>query len=119
MLQSSCGSVPIALDRVPNVFYGGGLLFYFSARRSPRLTGQLANDPRVLAYVVYSAAQRAVASGKRRHGVSSEAPGHKARRRKGTKGLFFLLQHPELGTLTCMLQSSCGSVPIAFDWDFQ
>ena len=49
ILQSSCGSVPIALDRVPNVFYGGGLLFYFSARRSPRLTGQLANDPRVLA----------------------------------------------------------------------
>ena len=49
MLQSSCGSVPIAFDRVPNVFYGGGLLFYFSARRSPRLTGQLVNDPRVLA----------------------------------------------------------------------
>ena len=43
--------MPIALPRVPNVFYGGGLLLYFSARRSPRLTGQLANDPRVLAYV--------------------------------------------------------------------
>ena len=65
--------------------------------------------------MLYSAAQRAVASGKRRHGISSEAPGHKGRRRKGTKGPIFLLQHTELGTLTGMLQSSSGSVPIAFD----
>ena len=65
--------------------------------------------------MLYSAAQRAVASGKRRHRVSREAPGHKGRRRKGTKGLMFLLQHNELGTLTSMLQSSCGSVPIDLD----
>ena len=65
--------------------------------------------------VLYSAAQRAVASGKRRHWVSTEAPGHKRRRRKGTSGLEFLLQHNELGTLTGMLHSSCGSVPIALD----
>ena len=77
-------------------------------RRSTRLTGQLANDPRVLAYVLYSAAQRAVPSGKRRHGVSREAPGHKGRRRRGTKGPIFLLRHSELGTLTGMLQSGCG-----------
>ena len=65
--------------------------------------------------MLYSAAQRAVASGKRRHGVSREAPGHKGRRRKETKGLIFFLQHSELGNLTGMLQSSCGSVPIALD----
>ena len=35
--------------------------------------------------VLYCAAQRAVVSGKRRHRVSREAPGHKRRRREGTK----------------------------------
>ena len=48
-------------------------------------------------------------------GGSREAPGHKGRRRKETKGLIFFLQHSELGNFTGMLQSSCGSVPIAFD----
>ena len=40
------GSTPIALDREPNVFHNGGLLFYFSAGRSLWLTGQLANNPK-------------------------------------------------------------------------